>query len=142
MVASPNAAPQLMKLRETELIGPVNDDRVRGRNIDAGLNDRRAEKHVVVLLIELAHHALERVFRHLSVGDRDAGLGNQFEQPLVTRLDRVDIVMEEVDLAPALQLTENGFADQRVAFRPYKGLYSQPPLGRRRDHGEVPHAFK
>ena len=95
-----------------------------------------------MLLIELAHHALQRVFRHLTVGDRDAGLGDKLKQPLVARLDRVDIVMEEVDLAPALQLSENGFPDQRVAFRPHKGLHGQPPLGRRRDHGEVPHAFK
>ena len=69
---APDAAAQLMELREAELVGAGDHDRVRGRDVDPGLDDGRAEEHVEALLVELAHDALELALGHLPMRHDDA----------------------------------------------------------------------
>ncbi len=42
VVRATDPAAQLVQLRQPELVGAVNDDRVRGRYVNAGFDDRRA----------------------------------------------------------------------------------------------------
>jgi hypothetical protein len=53
----------------------------------------------------------ELAFAHLAVGNGDPRFGQQLREPLLRRPDRVDVVVEEVDLAAALQLAQRRFAD-------------------------------
>ena len=76
VVRAADAAAQLVQLREAELVGAADDDRVRARHVDAGLDDRRAQQDVVALGDEVAHHALELALGHLAVRDGDARLGH------------------------------------------------------------------
>src|SRR6266702_3150955 len=100
-----------MKLGQSEFVGALDNDGVGRRNVDSGLDDGRADEQVVPLLQELAHHALEIALAHLAVRDRDARLGKELLQLLTHYLDRGDVVVQEKDLAAALELSEGGFAD-------------------------------
>ena len=117
MVRAADAAAQLVQLREAELVGAADDDGVGGRHVDAGLDDRRAQQHVVALRDEVAHHALELALGHLAVRDGDARLGQQLGQLVAPVLDRLDLVVQEVDLPAALQLAQHRLADRAAGLR-------------------------
>ena len=46
VLGASDAAAQLIKIGQPEPIGPIDDDRVRVRNIEAALDDRGANEHV------------------------------------------------------------------------------------------------
>src|SRR5207342_2996633 len=75
-----DATAQLVQLGEPELVGAVDDDRIGVGDVDARLDDRRAEQHVEALLVEVEHDAFEFALGHLPVGDADARFGNQVLQ--------------------------------------------------------------
>ena len=102
MVASAHASAQLMELREPELVGAFDQNRVGARHVDPRLDDGGAEKDVVALLIELAHDAFEFALVELSVGDRDARLRDELREVLAAVFDRLHFVVKEVHLAAAL----------------------------------------
>ena len=77
VVRAADAAAQLVQLREAEAVGALDDDRVGGRHVDAGLDDRRADEQVDALRVEVAHHVLELALGHLPVGDGDPRLGHE-----------------------------------------------------------------
>ena len=65
---------QLIELREAEHVGAMHDQRVGGRDVEAGLDDRGREQHVVFAVVEGRHDVFEHARRHLPVRDRDARL--------------------------------------------------------------------
>ena len=142
MVRAADAAAQLVELREAEAVGALDDDRVRGGHVDAGLDDRRADEQVDALRVEVAHHVLELALGHLAVRDGDPRLGHELREPLGGRRDRVDVVVQEVDLPAALQLAQRGLADDPARVRRDERLDREPPLRRRRDHREVADALE
>ena len=142
MVRAADPAPQLVQLREAELVGAIDDHGVRVRVVDAGLDDGRAEEHVRPLRGEVAHHALELALRHLPVGDGDARLGQEALQALAHALDRVDLVMQEVDLAAALEFPHRRFADESLGEGGNERLDGQSLLRRGGDDREVADAFE
>ena len=86
------------------------------------------------------HHLLELPLRHLAVADRDADPRQELAELLGLGLDRLDAVVDEEDLAAAVEL-----AQDRVADQPGRGLGDarldrQPILRRRLDQREVAHA--
>ena len=85
--ASPNAAAQLIELRQAELIGAVNNDRIGIRNVEARFNDGGAGKNVHLAAHELAHHALELAVLHLAVPYDDARIRQESAQLLGGRLN-------------------------------------------------------
>ena len=74
MVRAADAAAQLVQLREAELVGAIDDDRVGGRDVDAALDDRRADQHVEPLVIEVEHHLLELALATSGRGRRRCAL--------------------------------------------------------------------
>ena len=76
-IGAPDAAAQLVELRQAEAVGAVDDDRVGVRDVEAVLDDRRREQDVVLVRDEVDHHPLELVLVHLPVADGDARLGHE-----------------------------------------------------------------
>ncbi len=64
------------------------------------------------MLVEVAHHAFELALPHLPVRDFDARLGHEFGQARAPIADRLDFVVQKIDLAAALQFTQERFAHQ------------------------------
>ena len=114
-----------------EQVGPVDDQRVDRRHVDARLDDRRADEHVVLALPEVEHDLLERALVHLAVGDGDAGLGHQLAQVGGHVLDVLHPVVHEEDLALAQQLAADGLGDRPLVVLADVGE-DRLALGRRR----------
>ena len=57
---------------------------------------------------EVEHRPLERLLAHLAVADDDARLGHQPLNQIADREDRLDAVVDEVDLAAARELGAHG----------------------------------
>ena len=107
-IRAPDAPAQLIELRKTVVIGAVDDDRVRVRDVYAVLDDRRRDQHVVLVRHEIQHHLLHLFFAHLAVPDADRRLRHEAVQQVGHRVDRLDAVVDEEDLAAALHLVADG----------------------------------
>ena len=112
MMRAADATAQLVQLREPEHVGAVDDDGVGGGHVDAGFDDGRAQQHVEALLVEVAHRVLQLALAHLAVRNADARFGEQRLQLLVHGVDRLDLVVQEVDLAAALELAQHRLAHE------------------------------
>ena len=73
-------------------------------DVEAGLDDRRADQHVGLALPEVDHHLLELVLVHLAVRGRDPRLGDELAQPRHDLVDALDSVVDVEDLTLAQQL--------------------------------------
>ena len=133
VVRTPDAAAQLVQLREAEAVGAVDQDRVGGRHVDAGLDDRGADEHLEAPVVEVEHELLEVALAHLAVADADRRLGHQPPQALREELDVLDRVVHEIDLPAAADLAQAGLAHEAVAPLRDEGLDGDA-LGRRRRH--------
>ena len=56
--------------------------------------------------------------------------------------DRLDLVVQEVDLPAALQLAQHRLADRAAGLGAHEGLDREAPLRRGRDHREIAQAFE
>ena len=136
-VRTANAATELVELREAELVGAVDDDGVRVRNVDAVLDDRRAHQHVVPAMVEVPHDLFEAAARHLTVTDADARLRREFRHLVGGAIDRADLVVHVEHLPAAREFAGDRFGDHGAALLHDEGLDGQP-LGRGRgDHRQV-----
>ena len=52
-------ATQLIQLGQAETIGTVHDERVRGGDVDPGLNDGSRQEHIISTFIECRHDVFE-----------------------------------------------------------------------------------
>jgi hypothetical protein len=114
VVRTADAAAQLVQLRQAELVGAVHDDGVGGRHVDAGFDDRGAQQDVEALGDEVAHH-FPVALVHLAVRHADARFRQQLGQHGQAVLDGFHFVVQEVDLAAALEFAQAGFADDGFA---------------------------
>ena len=114
-IGASDAPAQLIELRQPVAIGAIDDDGVGVRDVEAVLDDGRREQHVVLVRDEVDHHALELFFAHLPVGDGHARLGHEPRDQVAERVDRLDAVVDEVDLAAALHLGADRARDDRLS---------------------------
>src|SRR4051812_10197773 len=75
-IRTSDPAAQLIQLRQSVIIGPIDDDRVGPRNVDAVLDDRRRDEHIVLVVDEGQHYVLHLLLIHLAVADSDASIGH------------------------------------------------------------------
>ena len=68
-VAAADSATDLVELAQPELVGALDDQRVRLRDVETRLDDRRRDEHVGVARQELQHLVLELALGHLAVRD-------------------------------------------------------------------------
>ena len=142
MVRAANASAQLMQLGEPEFIGAVDDDGVGGRHVDAGFDDSGTQQNVETLLVKIAHHHFEFALAHLTVGDANARFGQQFEQRFLGLRHAVDIVVQEIHLAAALEFAQHGLPHQPLARARDEGLDRQTALRCGGDHREIAQPFE
>ena len=114
LTAASDAAAQLVELREPEHVGAVDHQRVDGRHVETALDDRRAHEHVVLVLPELLHDALEPALVHLPVRDRDARFGNEPLHVVGDVRDVVHAVVHVEHLTFAQQLAPDRLATPRA----------------------------
>ena len=121
--ASADAAAQLVKLGKSHAVGVFDDQGVGVGQIDAGLDDGRADEDIRLLLEHGAPHLAELVLLHLAVTDGDPRVGDRFLQRGGAAVDGFDAVVQIKDLTAAAQLAPDGFVDHRVVVFEDVGLH-------------------
>ena len=93
MAARPShAAAQLVQLGKAELIRVFNDEGVHVRNVDTGLNDRRADQNLNLPVGHCLHHVRQLLLIHLPVRHRNGHIAEpllELRRALVDRFDPV-----------------------------------------------------
>ena len=77
-----NPSSQLVKIGQTELIGPVDDEGVDVGDVQAALDDGGTDQDVRFSGCEIQHHLLQLGLRHLAMADGQPGFGHYALQPL------------------------------------------------------------
>jgi hypothetical protein len=83
----------LVELGEPERVGALDDQGVRLRDVEAGLDDRRRDEHVRVAAQERVHLLLQLALPHLPVGDGHAQVRTELLDLRGGLLDRLDPVV-------------------------------------------------
>ena len=129
-IRTANPAAELIQLAETMAIGAVDDDGVGERDIQAVLDDGGRHQHVVLVVHEGEHDALQLRLGELAVADDDAGLRHQFANLRSEIVDRLHPVVDEVGLAATLQLHLDCGAHQLLVELGDDGLNSRRSVHR------------
>ena len=131
LAAAPDAAADLVELGEPEVVGVLDDQRVRGGDVDPRLDDRGAHEHVGVAAQERHHARLELGLLELAVGDLEAHLRAQPAQALGDLVDRLDAVVHVERLAAARALALERLAHERLVVLADVGAHRAAALRRR-----------
>ena len=135
-----DAAAQLIDLRQAEHVGAVHDQRVGGRDVEAGFDDRGREQHVELAVVERRHHVLEHGRRHLAVGDGDAHLGHVLVEERFGLGQILDARADIEGLAAAIALAQQRLAHHDRIERRDEGAHRQAVDRRRGDDRHFAHA--
>ena len=126
-------AAQLVQLGEPEQVGPLADQRVGVADVEAVLDDRRADQDVEPLLPEVDDHLLEHVLVHLPVRDRDPRLRHELADLGRGPVDRLHPVVDVEHLAVAQQLAPERGGDLLLVVRADEREHRVALLRRRLD---------
>ena len=100
-----------MQVAQAEVLGIVNDDRVRVRHVHSRFDDRSGYQHVELPVNEVHHQLFELLRVHLPVPDANARFRAQLPHEAFDVADRLDAVVDEIDLPVAGELVSDRFAD-------------------------------
>ena len=127
-----------MQVRQTVLVGGVDNHRVHIRNIHARLDDGGGEEDVVVVVDEVFQPFLHLLARHLSVRRDDTRLGAERAYLALDTRQHLDTVIHDEYLSVALHFQRDGFFDDvLVGLRDEFGLHGVAVLRRRGHHAQV-----
>ena len=114
MVRTADASAHLIKLREAEMIGVINDDRVRIGNVKSVFDNTRREQDVIASLIKVHHDVFEQIFRHLPVRRLNPCIGEKSLQMIAHAVDRLDAVVNKIHLSAALHFALDRARDNGI----------------------------
>ena len=102
--AAPHASAQLVQLGEPEVIGVVDDDRARARDVDAALDDRRRDEDVDLTVRERVHDALQLARAHLAVAEPllRRGIHMLLEKPIAATREEGKRIVDLADQGGAI----------------------------------------
>ncbi len=130
----------MIELRQAEHIGAMDDQRIGGRNVEAGFDDRGREQNVIFAVIESGHALFELGRRHLPMRDDIFRLRHILAQEGGGLFDILDARTDIKALAAAIALAQQSFAHEQRIERRDEGAHGEPIDRRRRDDREFAHA--
>ena len=139
-IGAAHAAAQLIELAQAMAVGAIDEDGVGEGNVEAVLDDRGRHQHIVFVAHEGQHHALQFCFAHLTVAYGHARRGHQFLNARGDLVDGLDAIMDEINLAAALQLHFDRGAHDLFVELGDDGLNGHAVFGRRLDDAHVAQA--
>ena len=117
-MAAAHAAPQLVQLRQPELVGAAHEHRVGVRHVEPRFDDHGRHEDVHLAAHEARHHVVERRLFELAVRHRHAcPRRRERPHPLRHRIDRLDTIVHEVHLTRPVELPRQRLLDQPVVPR-------------------------
>src|SRR5205814_2873592 len=128
-----DATAELIQLREAERVSAIDEHGVGVGDVEPGFDDHRRDKNVDLPIDEVPHHFLELALAHLAVSNADARPRHDPPYMLGHSIYRLDAVVDEKDLAAAIELTGDAFVDQTIVPRLDVGKHRRA-IARRRLH--------
>ena len=138
LLRPPHPSPDLVELPQAEAVRPIDDDRVRRRDVQARPDDRRADQDVVLPPDEPPHRILDLRRFHPAVDHPHLRLRHEPLNQAGHRIDRPDPVVEEENLTVSCQLAAGRIGNHLFVEFQDMGLDRQPILRRGIDDGEIP----
>ena len=126
-----------MQVRESEVVGAIDDDGVGIGNIDAVLHDGRRQQHVVLIVLEVDDDLFQFLRFHLSVTNSDACIGNVFANQVLDGPQVIDARIDKIDLSVARHLEIDGVGNDLCTKGVYLGLNGIAIGGRCLDDAQV-----
>ena len=105
-----------MQVAESETVGIVDDDGVGIRNIDAILDNRRREQHIIIVVDEIHDDALQLLGFHLPMTNGHATIRHILHDESLDFLEVRDAVVDEEHLSVARHLVVDGIGDEVAAI--------------------------
>ena len=136
-VRAAHPAADLVELGEPERVRALDDERVRLRDVDARLDDRRRDEHVGIAGEERVHALLELLLRHLPVRDQEAEARAELLELLARLVDRLDAVVQVERLPAACVLALERGLDQLFVVLADRRADRAPADRRRLDDRDV-----
>ena len=140
LLGAADAAAQLIELRQTELIGAMHDQRVRGRNVEAGFDDVGRDEHVDLAVVERGHRLFEPRGADLAVRRRGLHLGHSLLEELERAAEIGDARHDIEALPAAIVLAQQRLADGQRIERRHVGAHGEAIDRRRGDERKIAHA--
>src|SRR4030042_4674133 len=100
--AAPYPSPQLVKLRQTELVRLIHNDGIGIGHVQARLDNGGADEDINFTPGESGHYILKLILRHLAVTDSDLRLRHKVPYIFRHHSDALHAVMHKKDLAVTL----------------------------------------
>ncbi|CAB4882033.1 unannotated protein [freshwater metagenome] len=140
LAAATDAAADLVKLRESEEVGALDDQRVGLRDVEPRFDDARRYQDVGIAAQEAHHAVLEILLGELPMSDLETQLRAQGAQALGGLIDRFDPVVQEEGLPATRVLTLERLTHELLVIVPDVGLDRSPTFRGRLDDADVAHA--
>ena len=118
----------------------MHDQRVGGRDVEPGFDDRGRQQHVVLAVVERRHDVFEHGRRHLAVRDRDPHLRHVLVEEILGAGQVLDARADVERLAAAIALAQQRLAHHQRIERRDEGAHRQPVDRRRGDDRQIAHA--
>src|SRR5713101_3485872 len=101
LAGAADAPAKLVEIGEAEAVGAVDEDGVGAGNVQAVFDNGGGHEDVGFIADELQHDPFEIFLAHLAVTDDDAGARDELADEGSERVDGLDAVVNEIDLAVA-----------------------------------------
>ena len=124
-MGSADTPPELIELRQPEVVGAVHEHRVRVGHVQPRLDDHRGHEHVDVAGDESVHHVFQITITHLAVTDGDSCSRNHAANPVGDRLNGLDAVVDKEYLTAAIELPGDALLDQSLVPRLHEGQHGR-----------------
>ena len=121
--ATTHASTQLVQLAQTVVLGVVDNEGVRVRNIQAGLHNGGADQHVKAALPEVHNNLLQARFTHAAVGGGDARLRHELADFRGNIIDISHAVVHEEHLSFTHELAANCGSNLAVGSRSHESQH-------------------
>ena len=137
-MAASHSAPQLVQLRQAELVGAVHDHGVRVRDVETRLDDHRRHEDVHFGTDEARHDVVQLGLLEPAMRHRDAGARRrECAHALGDGVDRLDTVVHEIHLPRPVELPRQRLLDERVVPRLDERQHGGTVFGRRLEQRQV-----
>ena len=137
--AASHPTTQLVKLRQAEAMGILDQNRVDAGDVETALHNRGAEHHIRFPAVERHHGALQFALGHLAMGHQQPQTGKHLAQLTGHLLDALHPRHHVKHLAAAVELLTDGTANGLLIQGCEVG-FDRPTQGwRRGDQAHLPH---
>ena len=109
--AASHPTAKLVKLGQPKSVRPIDDQSIYVLDVQTGFEYRGAYQNVELAFGEIGHRFLEPSLAHLTVGDSDLRFWYNSPDIVGHVSDVINAIVQEIDLALSVQLSQDGFPD-------------------------------